>query len=134
MWSLCALCIGFGIDLILGDPRCVPHPVVFIGRLISALEKLLRRLFPKTVRGENAAGGVLWKARKCYLVAAGTEDITLRQDICRYRIQNGFCHLTRHKTAPDQLIQLVLFRCQEFLNVIRYQIDIGRTDGFMRIL
>lgn len=60
MWSLCALCIGFGIDLILGDPRCVPHPVVFIGRLISALEKLLRRLFPKTVRGENAAGGVLW--------------------------------------------------------------------------
>ena len=60
MWSLWALGIGFCIDLLLGDPHGLPHPVVGIGKLISALEKLLRRLFPKTVRGENAAGAVLW--------------------------------------------------------------------------
>lgn len=60
MWSLLALFIGFGMDLILGDPHGLPHPVVLIGKLISALEKRLRKLFPKTVRGENAAGGVLW--------------------------------------------------------------------------
>ena len=60
MWSLWALGIGFCIDLLLGDPHGFPHPVVAMGKLISALEKLLRRIFPKTVRGENAAGALLW--------------------------------------------------------------------------
>lgn len=59
-WSLYALVLGFVIDLILGDPRSIPHPVVWIGKLISWLEKILRRVFPKTKRGENMAGGVLW--------------------------------------------------------------------------
>ena len=60
MWSLYAVLIGFGIDLILGDPHGFPHPVILIGKLISGLEKLLRRLFPKTPGGERAAGAVLW--------------------------------------------------------------------------
>lgn len=59
-WSLCSLIFGFILDLVLGDPHSVPHPVVWIGKLISALEKSLRRLFPKGVKGENLAGGVLW--------------------------------------------------------------------------
>ena len=59
-WSLYALLIGFGMDLILGDPHGFPHPVAAIGKLISGLEKRLRRLFPATVRGENIVGGVLW--------------------------------------------------------------------------
>ncbi len=59
-WSLYALLIGFGIDLLVGDPHSIPHPVVGIGKLISFLEKGLRRLFPKTDGGEIAAGGVLW--------------------------------------------------------------------------
>ena len=59
-WSLFALLIGFGIDLLVGDPHSIPHPVVGIGKLISFLEKGLRRLFPKTDGGEIAAGGVLW--------------------------------------------------------------------------
>lgn len=60
MWSLWALLIGFSMDLVLGDPQGMPHPVILMGKLISALEKRMRNLFPKTVRGENAAGGVLW--------------------------------------------------------------------------
>ena len=60
IWSLCALMIGFCIDLILGDPHCIPHPVVFIGKLISLTEKGMRKLFPKTVKGENAAGLLIW--------------------------------------------------------------------------
>ena len=55
-----AILIGFGLDLVIGDPHSIPHPVVFIGKLISALEKRLRRIFPKTMRGENLAGAVLW--------------------------------------------------------------------------
>ena len=50
MWSLLALCIGFIIDFILGDPHSIPHPVVLIGKLISFLDRNLRKLFPKTVR------------------------------------------------------------------------------------
>ena len=60
MYHLIALLLGFFIDLLLGDPHSIPHPVVWIGKLITAVEKVVRRIFPKTVRGENIAGGVLW--------------------------------------------------------------------------
>ena len=59
-WSLCALVLGFLIDVLLGDPHSSFHPVVWIGKLISVLEKSLRRLFPQSVKGENLAGGILW--------------------------------------------------------------------------
>lgn len=55
-----AICMGFGIDLLFGDPHGFPHPVIFMGKLISMLEKVFRRLFPKTPWGERIAGGVLW--------------------------------------------------------------------------
>lgn len=61
-WSLCALVCGFVLDFLLGDPHGLPHPIVGIGKLISALEKLLRRIFPKSPRGERAAGALLWLA------------------------------------------------------------------------
>ena len=56
---LTALLIGFCLDLLLGDPHWAPHPVRAIGALISALEKLLRKLFPKSHGGELAGGVVL---------------------------------------------------------------------------
>ncbi len=60
-WTLLlALPIGFIIDLIIGDPHGWPHPVIWIGKLISLLEKGLRRAFPRTAAGEKAAGAVLW--------------------------------------------------------------------------
>ena len=58
--TVLALLLGFIIDLILGDPHSIPHPVVFIGKLISLLEKALRKRFPATVPGERTAGAVLW--------------------------------------------------------------------------
>ena len=54
--SLAPLVIGFCVDLILGDPHSIPHPVVLIGKLISGFEKLFRRLFPRTPQGEKLAG------------------------------------------------------------------------------
>ena len=38
-YHLIALTIGFALDLIVGDPRSLPHPVRLIGRLIAALER-----------------------------------------------------------------------------------------------
>jgi adenosylcobinamide-phosphate synthase len=43
------------LDLILGDPRWLPHPVVFIGRLISVLDGWLYRTIP----AKKTAGIVL---------------------------------------------------------------------------
>lgn len=54
-----ALIIGFAADLAVGDPLRLPHPVQAIGWLISRLERLLRRIFPKTKNGELIGGGVL---------------------------------------------------------------------------
>lgn len=56
---LTALLIGFCLDLLLGDPHWAPHPVRAIGALISALEKVLRRIFPKSHGGELAGGVAL---------------------------------------------------------------------------
>jgi adenosylcobinamide-phosphate synthase len=38
MWMIAA---AVALDMILGDPAWFPHPVIFIGKLISLLEKLL---------------------------------------------------------------------------------------------
>ncbi len=54
--SLTSLLIGFFIDLIVGDPRFLPHPIIFIGKLIGICEKMLRKIFPKTKKGEIVAG------------------------------------------------------------------------------
>ena len=51
--------VGFALDLALGDPRWLPHPVVGMGRTISWLEPRLRRAFPDTPAGRRAAGRVL---------------------------------------------------------------------------
>lgn len=59
-WSLAALIIGFGIDLVVGDPHGFPHPVILIGKLIGALERGLRKMLPKTASGEKVAGALLW--------------------------------------------------------------------------
>ena len=55
-----ALLLGFLLDCFLGDPHSIPHPVVLMGKLISFLEKGLRRLFPKTKLGETAGGSASW--------------------------------------------------------------------------
>ena len=47
------------LDLLLGDPHWMPHPVRWMGQTISALERVLRRRFPKTPAGERGAGIVL---------------------------------------------------------------------------
>lgn len=50
---------GFLLDALFGDPTWLPHPVVLMGRCISALEKRLRTALPKTPRGELAGGAAV---------------------------------------------------------------------------
>lgn len=61
------------IDLLLGDPRWLPHPVVLIGRMITILEHRLRRLF-----SNERAGGALLLAitvAATYGIASGVETV-----------------------------------------------------------
>ena len=56
---------GFVLDCLLGDPAWLPHPVVYMGKAISALEKRLRARLPK-----NASGGTAGRCH-CGLLPAG---------------------------------------------------------------
>lgn len=54
-----AVLCGFLLDLLLGDPAWMPHPVIYMGKAITKLERILRPRFPKTEKGEFMAGCVL---------------------------------------------------------------------------
>ena len=56
MTHIIALIVGFALDLLFGDPHWLPHPIRWIGHLVSATERLLRRIFGKTPRSERIAG------------------------------------------------------------------------------
>ena len=58
MIHLLAFVIGFAADLAFGDPLGSFHIVVWIGKLIAALEKSMRKQLPKTPRGELAGGAL----------------------------------------------------------------------------
>lgn len=51
------LILAFILDLAIGDPRWLPHPVRMIGNAITHTERLLRAIFDG--RGEKAAGIML---------------------------------------------------------------------------
>lgn len=51
--------IGFVIDLLVGDPRRFPHPIIAIGKFISLCERAFRKIFPKTPAGETAGGACM---------------------------------------------------------------------------
>ena len=53
-----AILCGFVLDLLLADPAWMPHPVIYMGKAISGLERWLRARLPATPRGERL-GGVL---------------------------------------------------------------------------
>ena len=59
MISLLALLAGFLLDLLIGDPHFLYHPVRLVGALISFLEKVIPKIFPKTEKGELAGGTLM---------------------------------------------------------------------------
>ncbi len=59
MRTLAAVVVGFITDIIIGDPDYPFHPVRLIGKMIAGLEKLLRKVFPKSKAGELSAGLIM---------------------------------------------------------------------------
>ena len=55
-FHISALVLGLLLDLAFGDPRWLYHPIRLIGNLIAWAEKPFRAAFPKSEKGELAAG------------------------------------------------------------------------------
>ena len=56
LYHTIALAAGYLLDLLIGDPRWLYHPVCLIGNLITLLEKGIMKIFPKTEKGELFGG------------------------------------------------------------------------------
>lgn len=56
MRIIAAMLGGFILDWIFGDPAWLVHPVVIMGKAISALEAFLRKRLPNTPKGERMGG------------------------------------------------------------------------------
>jgi adenosylcobinamide-phosphate synthase len=65
-----ALVLGAMLDLLLGDPQWLPHPIRGIGLLINGLERLLRKL-----PNERAAGCLLVVAALIIVITVTTTTI-----------------------------------------------------------
>lgn len=65
------LLLAYLLDIILGDPRSWPHPVRWLGRLISSLESPLRRTFARP----RLAGVAL--ALICLAITAGSATLVV---------------------------------------------------------
>lgn len=58
LWTL-PVSLGFLLDLCIGDPHFLPHPIRLIGWLIEKGEKLTRQILPKTKGGELYGGAIM---------------------------------------------------------------------------
>lgn len=54
-----SMMIAYIVDKLVGDPLWFPHPVIYIGKVIAHIEKLIRKTV-KTDKGLKIAGAFLW--------------------------------------------------------------------------
>ena len=72
---------SFILDLLLGDPEWMPHPVVLMGKCISRIEKKLRLAFPETSAGQRHAGMILAALLPVFTFLVSAGAIILLQKI-----------------------------------------------------
>lgn len=75
MVTIFALTTGFVLDLLLGDPRWLYHPVRLIGTWISFLEKRFLKIAKTSPKKQLFLGGVLWIL--VVLISAGIPAVVL---------------------------------------------------------
>lgn len=100
MMLLFAIIAGFILDLLIGDPRWLPHPICLIGNLISFLEKLLRSVFGKSSRGLLVGGAVLvilvltfFVLYSIYSIGFGRKNRSVACFCCRdFYVLSNFCN------------------------------------------
>ncbi|MBI2191553.1 MAG: cobalamin biosynthesis protein CobD [Planctomycetes bacterium] len=102
LWAL-------GLDLLLGDPRWIPHPVRLMGRLALALESPLRRV----VRSPRRAG-----AAAAFTVLAATAAVTAALVLGARRI---------HPLAGDLVSILLLYTTLAARDLAHHSMEVYRA-------
>ncbi len=130
--SLYALCLGFLLDLIFGDPHWLPHPVRLMGRAISGLEKALRPRFPDTPQGRRSSGRVMVILVLSIFTAAPLVILLLCQRISpflRLAVETVMCYqLLAARSLRDESMKVYDALCQDDLPLAREKVSmiVGR--------
>ena len=74
------------------------------------------------------------EAGKAHTLVGGAEHMTGALGVDGHGVKHGVCHLGGQKPAPDQLVQLVLIRCQAAADLVGVQLHMGGADGLVGIL
>ena len=117
-----ALMIGFLLDLLIGDPAWLYHPVVYMGKLIDYAEKRLRGLFPQSPRGQAAAGTMLVVVVCVVSVSVPLCLMALAFGIHKYLGAAVMCYMCFRMLAAKSLRQ-------ESMNVIHALQEGGLEEG-----
>ena len=64
----------------------------------------------------------------------GAEQMGGGGDVDGHAVIPGVCHLAGDEPAPDELVQLVLLRCQALAHGVRVQVHVSGTDGLVGVL
>ena len=130
--SLYALCLGFLLDLIFGDPHWLPHPVRLMGRAISGLEKALRPRFPDTPQGRRSSGRVMVILVLTIFTVAPLVILLLCQRISpflRLAVETVMCYqLLAARSLRDESMKVYDALCQDGLPLAREKVSmiVGR--------
>lgn len=133
--SILAVVLGFLLDLLIGDPHWLYHPIRLVGNLISGLEKLLRGMFPKTEKGELTAGvflliltaGITAGAAWGLLILAGRVH-----PYARFALETIMCYqLLATKSLKDETMKVYDALKEENLEKARYAVSmvVGRDTA-----
>ena len=115
------LFIAAAVDLLLGDPHWLWHPVQGVGTLISFFEKILRRIFAVPPRPERAGKPQEEKVQK------GKED---KKTELPSPAESGF--RTRERIAGALMVLLVLAVSTGLIFIL--QTACGRIHPWLRLL
>ena len=130
--SILAVVLGFVLDLLIGDPHWLYHPIRLVGARISALEKLLRGVFPKNKNGELAAGVFLLALTAGITTGCAWGLLYLAGRIhpwVRFALETVMCYqLLATKALKDETMKVYTALSQGDLKQARYAVSmvVGR--------
>ena len=130
--SILAVVLGFVLDLLIGDPHWLYHPIRLVGALISALEKLLRGVFPKNKNGELTAGVFLLALTAGITTGCAWGLLYLAGRIhpwVRFVLETVMCYqLLATKALKDETMKVYTALSQGNLKQARYAVSmvVGR--------
>ena len=130
--SILAVALGFVLDLLIGDPHWLYHPIRLVGALISALEKLLRGVFPNNKNGELTAGVFLLALTAGITTGCAWGLLYLAGRIhpwVRFVLETVMCYqLLATKALKDETMKVYTALSQGDLKQARYAVSmvVGR--------